>query len=147
MVAVAAMTDAAVSEALRLFLRDHIACYEELHLLLFLRERGAVWCELTSIGEHLAASAEALRGSLHHLAEVDLIEARHVAPASKQYRYAPATSAACAMVDELAALCADQPLALVKVMTSNALERLRDRSLTTFDRVLSARGGKRRPPH
>lgn len=132
------MNEAAMSEPLRIFLRDHIACYEELQLLLLLRERGSAWCDLASLCEHLPVSRETLRGSLEQLCEVELIQA-----ASDRYRYAPASNDAAAVVDELAVLCAEQPLVVVKVMTANALERLRLRSLSTFDRVLSTRLSRR----
>jgi hypothetical protein len=59
------------------------------------------------------------------------------------YRYAERAGHAAAMVDEVAALYAQRPLALIQLMTANALERMESRSLNTVNRVVSTLVSKR----
>lgn len=137
------MSNLEIRDTLRVFLRDRISCYDELQLLLFMRSRAAEWLDSDTISQHLMISRETVELSFQHLRRTDLIAAEQVHEVVL-YRYAPAQPSTAALMDEVAQMCASRPLDLVKVMTANALERLRDSSVGPWGQVLAARDKGRR---
>lgn len=132
------LPDDVLPDSLRTFLQDRIEHYEDLQLLLFLKARAGAWWNSGAIGKHLVVAAETVDGALERLLRSALIDVDQGDTGCCVYRY-PRDGAAAAIVDKLAAACVEHPLAVIKAMTGNALERLRTRSLRTFERVLTSR--------
>jgi hypothetical protein len=132
------MSDDALPDSLRTFLQERIEHYEDLQLLLFLRARAGAWWNSSAIGKHLVVGSDTVEGSLERLLRSALIDVNQV-DTGRVYRYALRDDTTTSNVDKLAEACTRRPLAVIKAMTGNALERLRVRSVRTFERVLSSR--------
>jgi hypothetical protein len=132
------MSDDVLPDSLRTFLEERVEHYEDLQLLLFLRARAGAWWNSGAIGKHLVVTADTVEGSLQRLLHSSLIDVAQ-GDAGQVYRYPLRAGPSASIVDKLAAACAERPLAVIKAMTGNALERLRARSARTFQRVLSCR--------
>lgn len=132
------MSDEMLPDSLRTFLQERIEHYEDLQLLLFLRARAGAWWNSGAIGKHLVVAPETIDDSLERLRQSSLIDVDHN-DSGPVYRYGLREGSAASAVDKLAVACAEQPLAVIRAMTGNALERLRMRSVRTFERVLSSR--------
>lgn len=135
---VVAMSNEELPNSLRTFLQERIEHYEDLQLLLFLRAKAGAWWNSSAIAKHLAVASETIEGSLERLLRSALIDSAE-GDASRVYRYSQRDTATAPIVDKLADACAEHPLAVIKAMTGNALERLRARSVGTFERVLKSR--------
>jgi hypothetical protein len=112
----------------RVFLREHIETYEQLELLLQLRRQPVeTWSAqaLAELGSYpLDLVEEALEG---------LARAGTVARASAgQVRYAPSDAAQQAAIDALASAYQQNPLAVIKLMSANSIERVRTAAILTF---------------
>jgi hypothetical protein len=133
------MSDAdALPDPVRTFLSNRIERYEDLQLLLFLRARHGEWWSSGAIAERLLESREDISDSLDRLRQSGLVQAESSA-ADPLYQYVGRDEETSALVDELAHACSEQPLAVVKLMTANALERLRASSVLTFSQAFSTR--------
>jgi hypothetical protein len=132
------MSDDVLPDSLRTFLEERVEHYEDLQLLLFLRARAGAWWNSGAIGKHLVVTAETVDSSLERLLRSALIDVAQ-GDTGRVYRYRLRDGPSASIVDKLAAACAERPLAVIKAMTGNALERLRARSVRTFQRVLSSR--------
>ena len=128
------MSDDVLPDSLRTFLEERIEHYEDLQ---FLRARAGAWWNSGAIGKHLAVTPETVDGSLQRLLHSALIDVTQ-GDTGRVYRYGPRDGTPASIVDKLAVACAERPLAVIKAMTGNALERLRARSVRTFQRVLSS---------
>lgn len=117
---------------------ERVASYDALQLLLYLRAASPQSYESAALCQYVMVSQETIAAALQQLHSARLLVQEHRGT-SFVYRYAPANAEMAALVDELARCCADRPLALVRVMTMNALQRLRGRSVDRFARVLRGR--------
>jgi hypothetical protein len=127
-----------LSEPVQEFLRTHVESYEELELLLQLRARGDRWCSFEELGAPRARALQSAEETLSRLYQQGLIElAPGAGPAA--YRYKPRDPALESLVDSLALAYRDNPLGVMKLMTSNAVERVRNEAA----RTLFSRGGAR----
>jgi hypothetical protein len=133
------MPDAeALPERVRSFLSSRIERYEDLQVLLFLRARRGEWWSSHAMAERLRDTLDELDDALERLLHGGLIEADTDA-AGPRYRFGGCDDTTATIVEELARACLDQSLMVVKLMTTNALERLRARSVLTFSQALAAR--------
>jgi hypothetical protein len=119
-----------VPDEVRALLRARIESFEQLEILLSLREgRGAGTVEEMSarfgIDHTLAASA------LAHLQAYELARS-HGRGAELRYVYAPASPALDAAIGGLARLYAAQPVAILKILSANAIHRVRTGALRAF---------------
>jgi len=114
----------------QVFLRNHIESYEELEMLLLVRRLRGQWHSLPALTAQLPLpgigdeTAEALVARR-------LLATRRTSPETL-YSYAPADPALELVVARLAQTYAMVPLAVMKLMTANALDRLRASALQTF---------------
>jgi hypothetical protein len=115
----------------QILLRDHIESYEQLELLLLMRsERGAAWTEETLTARlHLAASLVA--AALDGLKSAGFVQAQ-VQGGARHYTYLSQSDEVEATVDRLAAAYREYPIPIIKLMSANAIERLRTSALRTF---------------
>jgi hypothetical protein len=112
------------------FLRNCVESYEQLELLLFLRENAAVEWPMSEITERKRFPAdeteEAVRGLLAAGCIAERTEPR------RAIRYAPRDEGQAEAIDQLAAAYAARPLAIIKLMNANAIERVRSAAMDTF---------------
>jgi hypothetical protein len=124
-------------------LRDHIESYEQLEVLLILRaDRGTSWTEETlSPRLHLAASL--VRAALDGLDSAGFVEAR-VHGSERRYSYLCQNDNVEATIGRLAAAYREYPIPIIKLMSANAIERLRTAALRTFADAFILRKDKNR---
>jgi hypothetical protein len=113
------------SEPLRLFARDHISSFEQLRALLWLaREAERVWAP-REIAAALGLPMELAAGALEELAEASELVTKTPRPSGAGYAFTPPSATTRALVAELARVYDEQPLAIIRMMNENALERVR----------------------
>lgn len=114
----------APSEALQSFLRDSISSYEELEVLLLLfRARDRSWTD-EELAEALKVPVENIASALDELVKVAGLLRIELA-GRPRVQYQPAAADLHRIVQELEVAYADQRLAIVQLMSSNALARVR----------------------
>jgi hypothetical protein len=118
-----------VPDDVRALLRERIESYEQLEMLFALRNdrREQSPAEMSArfgIDRTLAASA------LAELQTHGLAQSRGRDP--ERYRYAPASPALDQAVGHLARLYIEQPIGVLKILTANAIRRVRTGALRAF---------------
>lgn len=117
-------------EDVRALLHEHIESYEQLEILLLLhRERYENWTP-QGVTTRLRLPAELIRSALTGLKASGLVEATGADPA--RFAYRPASSGLDAAVGRLAREYSERPISIIKLMSANAIERLRSAALHTF---------------
>jgi predicted ArsR family transcriptional regulator len=110
-------------EELRLFLRENVAGFEQLELLLFFARSERRAFSSHEIAAALKLPQEAVRGALE-----DLARTGHVTPISSgdsvSHRYAPSREFEQQM-EKLRTAYDEQPVLVLQLMSTNAIERLR----------------------
>jgi hypothetical protein len=124
------MSESDISAAARLLLRESVHTFEQLEALVLLYgARGNAWPE-SAIAEALKIPAEAAREALLELESRGLAAGEHQ-EAAPRYRYA-ATSELDAAVRELVRAYHDNRLGVVKLMSDNAIHRMRTGAIRAF---------------
>jgi hypothetical protein len=119
------------SERLRLFLRDHVPGYEELQALLVVaREAGQDWTE-SEVAESLNVPVEPISSALDSLVSTGMVEVVRRGNLTA-YRYAPTTDILREEVAGLQRAYSEQPLIVMQMMSTNAMERVRTAALRRF---------------
>jgi sugar-specific transcriptional regulator TrmB len=119
------------SERLRGFLRDHVSGFEELEALLFVaREAARDWTD-SEVAATLNVPVEPISTALESLLSRGIVEAIRRGKLTA-YRYAPKTDALRVQVAELQRIYPEQRLAVMQMMSANALERVRTAALQRF---------------
>jgi hypothetical protein len=113
------------SEALQAFLRDSISSYEELEALLVLVEHSDRSFTDGEVAETLKVPVDGITPALEELASVDGLLQVENQIGQRRFRYAPNSRPLREVVGELATAYAEQRLAIVQLMSANALERVR----------------------
>lgn len=120
------------------FVREHIESHEQLQvLLLFHGACGRVW-SLDAIAATLDISSAAVAESVLHLQRLGAV--RPVGGAALMVTYQPSSPELARTIDRLSAAYVDNQLAVVKLLSSNALARVRSRAAHRF-----AHSHKRKP--
>ncbi|MET0414093.1 MAG: hypothetical protein ABW217_22475 [Polyangiaceae bacterium] len=131
----------------QVFLRTYVESYDELELLLLVRRRATDWCSSGDLGPSLAAtsSRQGPPGNadevLARLRQRGLVEGRDEPPPAS-YRYQPREAELERAIDELATRYREDPTGVMKLMTANAVERVRNQAA----RTLILRPGARSSP-
>lgn len=113
------------SEFLQAFLHDSISSYEELEaLLLLVREGDRSWTD-GELAEALKVHVEAISPALDQLASIEGLLEMHDQAGHRRFQYAPKSKMLRQVVEELAVAYAEQRLAIVQIMSANALNRVR----------------------
>lgn len=113
------------SEFLQAFLHDSISSYEELEaLLLLVRERERSWTD-SELAEALKVRADDIAPALDALASVEGLLEVDSQTGQRRFQYAPKSKLLRQVVDELATAYVEQRLAIVQLMSANALNRVR----------------------
>lgn len=112
------------------FLQECVESYEQLELLLFLREQAAADWTLSAIAERVRFPAEEIDEAVRGLLAAGCIVER--TQPQRTIRYAPRDEGQSEAIDALAAAYAARPLAIIKLMNTNAIERVRSAAIDTF---------------
>jgi hypothetical protein len=112
------------------FLRECVESYEQLELLLFLREHAAVEWPMSEIADRMRFPAAEIDEAVRGLLAAGCIAAR--TQPQRTIRYAPRDEGQAEAIDAMAAAYAARPLAIIKLMNANAIERVRSAAMDTF---------------
>jgi hypothetical protein len=134
--------DAEIPDDVQAFLRDQIESYEELEVLLLLHGSHGQWLDVDAIKAQLPLPGISME-TVEILVARQLLVVRATL-ADPVYAYGPANHAVEATVARLAQSYAVAPLALMKLMTNNAMNRLRVSALETFADAFVLRRKKKR---
>lgn len=115
--------------AVRAFLREHIETYEQLELLLLLQRQPLEAWSARRLAERRSYTLDLVEEALEGLARTRTIER---AASTGEVRYAPLDSVQRATIDALAAAYERNPLAIIKLMSANSIERVRTAAIHTF---------------
>jgi DNA-binding MarR family transcriptional regulator len=119
-----------LSAQVRAFLRDYIESYEQLEILFILRAQpGDAW-SVEQLAERLQLSREAVEEALQALTRAGGINER--AWPEEPVRYLPRNAEQAATIDSLATAYESNPLAIIKLMSANAIDRVRTAAIHTF---------------
>jgi hypothetical protein len=124
------MSDHEIAAPVRALIAERVRGYEQLEALLYLHARADASHAADAVAAALRIPVEAAAGALEDLAARGLAAA---APESAHaYRFAPATPELHAAVAMLERVYAEQRLAVIKLMSDNAIERLRTGAARAF---------------
>lgn len=137
------MSESELPADVQVFLREHIESYEQLELLLIVRaDRESRWTE-GSLGTRLRLSPSPVRAALDRLAAAGFVE-RQAHSGEDSYAYVCQSEETEATIAQLAASYREYPIPIIKLMSANAIERLRTAALRTFSDAFVLRKGKDR---
>jgi DNA-binding IclR family transcriptional regulator len=108
----------------RAFLRDHVESYEQLELLFLLRQEHAREWTAVQFAERTGLPADEIDTALAALQRAGCVGER--ATGTGAVRYAPCDARLAATIDELALANEQNRLAIIKLMSANAIERVRN---------------------
>lgn len=124
-------SESGIGEDVKILLSDRIETYEELETLLTLFRRGSEVSTTQSISQDLGITFEEAARALDHLVHGNLVVIR-VTDRSQYYRYAPGSPSLEASVARLAAAWDSNRLEIIKLMTNNAIMRVRSDASRAF---------------
>jgi hypothetical protein len=118
-------------EDVRALLDEHIETYEQLEVLLLLRrERHEKWT-VTGLAARLQVRAELIGSALEGLEAAGLVAVTG-ADCAAHFVYRPATSVLDAAAGRLDREYTEWPIRIIRLMSANAIERVRNAALHTF---------------
>ena len=130
-----------VGEPIRAFLRDYIDSFESLEILLLLRrERTA--CTAEELCRRLKSRAPMIDDALASLVRARLITTDQ--NVLTLYTYADEDSARDAIVASLESVYRDEPIRIMQLMSTNAIERVRTSTIRAFADAFVVRKDKGR---
>jgi hypothetical protein len=139
------MVDTEVPSDVQALLGDHIESHEQLEALLLLWSHRDGMLDAQRVALELGISESIAEEALRHLSSERLISTV-AGPRMALFCYDPETPELDRAIERLDAAHVHQTLEIVKLMTSNAIERLRVRALATFADGFASRShrGKKR---
>jgi hypothetical protein len=137
------MVDSGIPMDVQAFLRNRLESYEQLEILLLLRARRAESWAQDTVAAELHMPEPVADHDLRALCRQGLLSAA-VAPDALGFRYRAETPEVATLVDKVAAAYADHRIEIMRLMTTNAIERMRAGALRTFANafVVGKKGGK-----
>jgi len=129
-------------EIVRALLRDHVESYEHLEVLLLLRREKRLTWTARDTAEKLHIGVVASAGALQHLVTHELIEREPESAGSDRFRYKPRSPTLEAAVAALAVAYDDRRVAVMALLSANAIERVRTSALNTFSEAVRLRRRK-----
>jgi predicted ArsR family transcriptional regulator len=116
------VNDPSPLDSLRLFLFNYVATYEELEVLLLLHSKPEQYLHVEVAAKETGIPVETARTALENLAARGLL----VTGASPgAFRYAPANKALAMSAEQVQRAYRNARMAIIQMMTSNAMERVR----------------------
>jgi hypothetical protein len=130
-----------ISNDVRSLLFEHIEGHEQLEvLLLLLAHRDRSWSP-EAVGEALHISPDLANEALKALQAHQL--AMPATLSAKETRYAPVTPELHETVERLARACSERRLDILRLMSSNAIARVRRRAMVRFADAFVVGGSKK----
>lgn len=123
------MDGEAIAADVRDLLRDHVWSYEQLEILLALHAQPDHIWDVQAIAAQLNISLDAASEALEHLCRSNLASG-HGQP--RVFTYDPSSAARRATVDRLARTHDEQRVEIIKLMSANAMDRLRTAAMRAF---------------
>jgi predicted transcriptional regulator len=130
-----------VGEAVRVFLHDYIDSFESLEVLLLLR-RERTGCTAEELCRRLKTRAPLIDDALASLVRTHLVNTEQTT--LTLYTYADEDSARDAIVESLESIYRDEPIQIMRLMSTNAIERLRTSTIRAFADAFVVRKDKGR---
>jgi len=118
------MNEAAISPDVHAFLNEHIESYEELQILLLLRAQPELSWSCAEVTEQLAIPAVVAEAALRELSREGLL-ATLESKGAVGFRYAPRSSVLATSVEKVMHCHDENRVAIMKLVTARAIERLR----------------------
>src|SRR5688572_11636355 len=119
-----------VPAAVRNFLSEHVESYEQLELLLLMRSPPHKDWSFRELTARTQLPPDAVDEALAGLARAGCITRGRSSEGSA--RYAPRDGVQAAVIEDLAQQYQDNRLAIIKLMSANAIERVRTAAIHTF---------------
>ena len=129
-----------IPEPVRDLVRERVHAIEQIEILLRLREQAPASLRIDALASALRVPEGLVEPALAHLVTHELVAA---APEPRAFRYAPASAELDAAVSALAACYVDSRVELLRLISSNAVERLRSGSLKIFAEAFRLRRKKK----
>ena len=120
----------ATSDDIAALLRDLVASFEQLEALLALHSAPARWLDAVDLAVRVGAPTDALDDALHQLHARGLVQ-RQRSEGALRWQYAPSSEAA-ARIDRLADLYQRQRLEIMRVLSAQAVDRIRNAASRAF---------------
>lgn len=117
---------------LRSFLSAHVQSYEQLEVVLLLQRRERESLTATETAEALRIPKDLAESALVHLEGHGLVVAEANKLGNHRYMYGPRSADLGQSLAELARVYNENRLAVVELMSANAVERLRTSAIRTF---------------
>jgi DNA-binding IclR family transcriptional regulator len=118
-----------MDEEVRSLLERHVDSFEGLEAILLLRKRGGEPMSLESVRSGIRIPTPDLDAALERLQRGGLVRRE---PDTGEYVYAPKTPALAACVERLAAVYAESPVEIARLLTERALDRVRSEAAQLF---------------
>lgn len=125
------MPDAEISADVQSFLRDRVESYEQLATLLLLRSNADKLWDASQVASILGIPESIAEEALRGLFEQRLLDMTVVTEEAR-FRYDPTPAELDGLVAKLEKADAEQKTDVLRLMTANAIQRLRAKALTTF---------------
>jgi hypothetical protein len=132
-----------LDEELRLFLHDSVKSYEELETLLFLAQNEGHSFSAEAVTLALNASAGSIEGALEELTRVGGLVDVTRGSTAPLYRYAPGRESIRQRVSDLAAAYTERRMAVIQMLSANALERVRRAAMRRLADAFRLERGKK----
>ena len=113
------------------FLRENDVSYEQLEVLLLLRSRPVEAWEPEALATTLKLPEEGALEALEHLCQRGLLEQLST-PGRRSFRYCPGSADIAERIDRLAQEYDSNRLAVISLMNTNAVDRVRTRAMHLF---------------
>ena len=119
-----------VPEDVRAFLTQHVESYEQLQILLLLQRERTDWTA-QGLSERMKVSLPLIAAALASLQSRAVVECGPASCGAPDTGDSPA-AALDKTIERLASVYADRPIAVIRLMSANAIERVRTAALRTF---------------
>jgi hypothetical protein len=125
------MTSDEVSAEVRTLLRDHVESYEQLETLLLLHRDHGQALPAESVASTLNLPVALAAEALEHLHRCNLLDSR-VAAGTRSFSFKKGNASVEATVADLAHVYDVNRLAIINLMSANAIERVRTKAARVF---------------
>lgn len=125
------MTSDEIPEDMRSFLLAHVESYEQLDVLALLRTQADRGLSAEEVADGTKVPLAAAETALEGLHESGILAQAHHR-GGPRFHYAPREPALDALVDRVLRAYRESPLGIVKLMSTNAIERVRTHAIRAF---------------
>jgi hypothetical protein len=119
------------SPTLREFLREFVSSYEELEVLLLLARGARPW-SAAELAEALSARDDVIAAAAESLVQTGRLVESTTVGGQRRFAFAPHSAELRERVAELDRAYVERRLAIVQIMSANAVERMRGAAIRRF---------------